>query len=366
MNAPDEMHQENRELRRQLQALIANARDNEQILRRQQELELRLIGVRGLVELVDEVLEHYRRAVDLDRVTLSLVDPDYEIAHMLADLGVDTAQCTGLQFLEDNLDIARLYPPPFDPLLGPYDEESQGFLFPCGEAPESVALIPLVRDQVLIGSLNLGSRERGRFISGMATDFIRRMGGIVAICLENVINREKLRHFGLTDPLTKIHNRRYFDQRLCDEVARLKRHREGLSCLFFDVDHFKRINDTRGHQVGDRVLQEVARRLKEQLRACDVLGRYGGEEFAALLTQTGEEGAVATAERVRQAIAARPIPVEGEEPVSVTISVGVATLWEPPHDTAVASSAQHLLARADAALYRAKETGRNKVMAADS
>lgn len=336
-----DIRSENRELRRQLQALISHARQNEQILRRQQELELRIIGVGGLKDLLNEVLASYRRSSELDAVTLSLVDPEYEIHRMLQDMGSNPAEIPDLLFFEDNCDLAQLFGTQLLPLVGPYHSERHQFLFPSlGDAVQSVAILPLVRRQELIGTLNLGSFDKGRFVSGMATDFIERMGGIVAISLENVVNGERLKHFGLTDALTGVYNRRYFEQRLYDEVVRVKRHSQGLSCLFLDIDHFKRINDTFGHQAGDVALREVAERIRRCLRSCDVLVRYGGEEFAVLLVETSEEGAKISAERIRTGVAGKSFQLPDGTELPITLSVGVATLRDYDSSLAVENIAR--------------------------
>jgi diguanylate cyclase (GGDEF)-like protein len=128
--------------------------------------------------------------------------------------------------------------------------------------------------------------------------------------------------------------------------------------LLLDLDHFKRVNDTHGHRVGDSVLQVVADTLRASLRATDIAGRYGGEEFLVVLPQTDLAGAGVLAERVRVAIEETAIDVGGAEPLSVTVSVGVAALDE------AARSAEQLVERADAALYGAKDAGRNRVCAA--
>ncbi|MDP1635232.1 MAG: GGDEF domain-containing protein, partial [Gallionellaceae bacterium] len=167
-------------------------------------------------------------------------------------------------------------------------------------------------------------------------------------------------------PLTGMHNRRYFDQRLREELSRAQRQDFPLSCLFLDVDHFKQVNDRYGHQTGDCVLREVARRAKGQLRSIDVLGRYGGEEFAVLLVQTDMDSALAIAERIRHSIAEQRFEGEGSETLAATLSVGVATLRDCNRTQNAETLAQQLVARADQALYRAKQGGRNRVVGGDS
>jgi len=158
-----------------------------------------------------------------------------------------------------------------------------------------------------------------------------------------------------TDGLTRIGNRRYFFDLATHECAEAKRYRRELAVVLFDVDHFKRINDTVGHQAGDDVLQCVARIAEKHLREVDILARYGGEEFIVLLPGSSAQEAAGVAERIRTSIAATCEPA-GETPVTVTISVGVAEF--PGH----ASSLEPLVRCADRALYQAKRSGRNRTV----
>lgn len=360
---------ENQELRRHLESLLAQARQNEQVMRRFQDAELRMLGVGGFKELLQYVLRELKQGFDLDVVTLALLDPEYELRRMLIDLGIATSEFPELIFLDNPSKFHRLCGNAMAPVLGKYNAASRAPLFPRAAAPASIAILPMVRQKKLIGSLNLGSFNEGRFGQGMATDFIGRLAAIVGICLENVTNSERLKHLGLTDPLTGVHNRRYFDQRLREEVSRAQRQGYPLSCLFLDVDHFKRINDSYGHQAGDSVLREVAWRIKAQLRFVDVLGRYGGEEFAVLLAQTDRNDALTIAERIRHGIAGqvfRPQDGAEDEALEVTVSIGVATLHDCKRGENTEALAQQLVTQADQALYQAKEGGRNRVMSGAS
>lgn len=173
--------------------------------------------------------------------------------------------------------------------------------------------------------------------------------------------REKnatLARLSTTDPVTGMRNRRYVAEFLTLEVLRATRYRTPLSVMLVDVDHFKRVNDVHGHRIGDAVLQVVADTLRGALRATDLAGRYGGEEFLVVLPQTGLAGAGMLAERVRGAIEATAIEVGASTPLSVTVSIGVAELGES------ARNAEQLVERADTALYAAKNGGRNRVSAA--
>jgi diguanylate cyclase (GGDEF)-like protein len=162
---------------------------------------------------------------------------------------------------------------------------------------------------------------------------------------------EELRRHSVTDGLTELYNRRYMDEVLASEFSRARRYRSGLSLLMLDIDHFKRFNDAHGHGMGDRVLRAVARTLKGALRNHDVPCRYGGEEFVAILPQTGRAGAFAVAERLRRDV--EEIDLEG---LGVTVSIGVASYPELEMDRP-----ERLVQAADVALYEAKNAGRNRV-----
>ena len=165
---------------------------------------------------------------------------------------------------------------------------------------------------------------------------------------------------GLTDPLTRINNRRFFDQRLSEEIGRSVRANEPISCLFIDIDHFKSINDENGHQQGDFVLREVAQLIREQLRNCDVIARYGGEEFAVLLANTPEQVAWDVAERIRGSIDQYSFHLpETSKTIQVTVSIGIATLAALQGLEDVVKLGHFLVENADQALYDAKSDGRN-------
>jgi diguanylate cyclase (GGDEF)-like protein len=345
-------------LREQLDRMLAQARDNEGLMRRLQLFELKLIQAGGMRELSDALLSDYRRTFALDAVTLVLVDPEYELRRMFLDCGVEPQSLAGLSFLDDAQALGDVLHADGAPRLGPFEPSRHAVFFPgANPPPASVALLPLARNRQFSGSLNLASMDAGRFVDGMATDFMARLAAIVAICLESAANQERLRHLGMTDPLTGVYNRRYFDQRLQEEVDRARRANQALGCMVLDVDHFKQINDVFGHAAGDAVLREMTQKIRMQLRTSDVMARYGGEEFVVLLTQTEMEAAHAIAERIRQTVADARFVIADGTGLAVTLSMGVAML-----DAALqGASAASLVAAADAAMYRAKNGGRNRV-----
>jgi diguanylate cyclase len=167
---------------------------------------------------------------------------------------------------------------------------------------------------------------------------------------------EAIRHESLTDELTTLSNRRHFDQTIERMVREAEQSREPMALLLTDIDHFKKFNDTYGHQTGDQVLRLVALAVKQNVKGHDVACRYGGEEFAVLLPHTSLRQAVTVAEHIRRAVLTKELVKRstGENLGRITISIGVSSFT--PQDTA-----QSMIARADAALYAAKAAGRNLV-----
>ena len=167
---------------------------------------------------------------------------------------------------------------------------------------------------------------------------------------------QELEQLAITDPLTGISNRRHLLRLTAQEGERARRHARPFSILMLDIDHFKRINDTHGHTVGDHALLVMAQAVMDSLRREDCFGRLGGEEFVALLPETEIQAAVEVGDRIRCRIADLVIPVEAHQ-LSMTVSIGVSTYRFD--DTAI----EMVLQRADEALYRAKRQGRNQVAA---
>jgi diguanylate cyclase (GGDEF)-like protein len=167
--------------------------------------------------------------------------------------------------------------------------------------------------------------------------------------------RQRLWSESRLDPLTGVGNRRYFDEVAQNEGQIAKSMGLTYTVLMMDIDHFKKVNDSHGHDGGDLVLREVAARLRTQARGGDIIARFGGEEFAALFPNTKEKTALAGAERFRRAICSRPIVLSTGISVNVSISIGIASADEADNFNVKAA-----LDRADAALYRAKGQGRNR------
>lgn len=170
--------------------------------------------------------------------------------------------------------------------------------------------------------------------------------------------KRELERLAITDVVTLVRNHRFFQDQLKIEVERALRHGRKLSLVMVDIDHFKALNDKFGHPAGDAVLRQVAKRLNDGVRTLDTVARYGGEEFGLILPDTDEPGAALVAERLCAAMAATPFQGQDFGPITVTISLGVASL--PEH----ASTSHDLVRKADNALYIAKRQGRNQSVVA--
>jgi two-component system cell cycle response regulator len=370
--SPRELEAENESLRARMDYLLEQAERNHAIMCRHQAFDLEIVGAGTFPELIGTIFSTLPATSGLDIVTLSLVDPDADISTVMGKLGVDFGAFPQLVFVSKDSALGfvpsrspALTAPP-KPLLGPYVPAVHHALFP--DAPtglQSIALVPLLRNKRIIGSLNLGSVDPSRFTPALGTDFIEHMASIIAVCLENVISNEMLKYIGLTDSLTGVYNRRYIDRRLLEEIARARRQTYRISCMYIDIDHFKAVNDSVGHQGGDEVLREVAARIKAELRLSDALGRFGGEEFVVLLIDADLESATIVAQRIRASIADIPFELSSGELLPISVSIGVATLDDFERDHAIEGVAQQLVAHADSALYQAKEGGRNRVVIFD-
>jgi diguanylate cyclase (GGDEF)-like protein len=217
----------------------------------------------------------------------------------------------------------------------------------------SLAVVPVFCDQRVIGAIVVEGSEPG----SLAEEEARNMGLLAAVArgsLEKVWEIEEVTQRARTDELTGLANRRHFDEQLRRVIAETDRFGGTSSLILVDIDDFKAVNDNYGHESGDAVLRQVAKTLGDGVRAVDICARFGGEEIAILLPQTPIAGASELAERLRRAIAERPVTHEGTA-IRVTASFGIAGYPETvPHG-------DWLFPAADKALYRAKTDGKNCV-----
>jgi len=212
--------------------------------------------------------------------------------------------------------------------------------------------IPLVSFGQTLGVLVLDSAETGAFHVG-DTQSLESVADICATAIQNAHYVERVKQLAYLDGLTGIFNRRFFELRISEEIERARRYGTGLAVIMVDIDNFKKLNDEFGHLLGDEVLRQVSSLFHQQVRKMDVVCRYGGEEFAILLSQTNAEQALGVAEKLRRLVETWQFP---GVPRPVSISAGAATY---PED---GTTRDELVKAADAGLYAAKQAGRNLVI----
>jgi diguanylate cyclase (GGDEF)-like protein len=212
-------------------------------------------------------------------------------------------------------------------------------------------LIPLVSFGQTLGILALDSAQPDAFRDGDLQS-LESVADICATAIQNANYVDRVKQLAYLDGLTGIFNRRFFEMRILEEIERARRYGTGMAVVMADIDHFKRLNDEFGHVLGDEVLRQVSSLFHQQVRKIDVVCRYGGEEFAILLTQTSAQHAINIAEKLRKLVAHWQFP---GVPRAVTISAGAAAF--PDQGT----TRDELVKAADSALYTAKQAGRNRV-----
>jgi len=274
-----------------------------------------------------------------------VVDSESEESHSL--IGLDILKSTLLsRSIKENKSIRFKNEPEWenDPLFSSLDTDE-------------VFVIPIPSKEGFVGVVaadNHGSQMRSIAGSVESLNILAQEAGLA---IENAMLFERTRQLATRDGLTDLYNRRYCMQYLEAEIRRSKRYNHPLSVAMFDIDHFKKLNDTLGHQAGDKVLGTVALLLLSCSRETDIVGRYGGEEFIAILPETPSEGASTYAERVCEAVEqyGKVTQEESASSVSLTISGGLS-VFDPNKDTS-----ETIVNRADQALYRAKRNGRNRI-----
>ena len=359
----DDLIQENEALKRRLKELTAEAANNETILKRTQARELTLLRADSLAQLLRAMVDGLRESYSLDAVSVVLLDPQHEIRHLLLAGGDRPDEFKQIFFVDSLVGLAPQLAVLHKPWLGPF-VGADHHLVVSRASPnlKSAALVPLPRKDRATGALCFGSRDPTRFTRHHGTDFLAHLGAVAAVCIENAVNRARLLRAGITDFLTGWHNRRYLQQRLKEELARAQRRGGTIACLMIDIDRFKSINDGYGHLAGDNALKEIAHRVESQIRSMDTAARFGGDELAILLPEANAAEAAKLAERIREVIAAVPFALTAQ--IERTLDgVGRRRVASSPgrHETDLKAVADRLLADADAALYRAKALGRNRV-----
>jgi len=221
--------------------------------------------------------------------------------------------------------------------------------------PQEIFVIPATYKKIPLGAVVLGKTEAYHAEEETRLELFRQGFGLA---LNNVLTHDRLQRLAALDPLTGVYNRRFGLGRLHEEFERSIRSNIPMGLLMMDIDHFKNVNDTYGHQVGDRILKSIASIIRTVLREGDILIRYGGEEFLAVLPAAASEDLMLVGERIRRSVEDSSV-IEGQQTIKVTLSLGGAAY---PNQSVEKEST--LIQLADDSLYQAKETGRNRVIVA--
>jgi diguanylate cyclase (GGDEF)-like protein len=230
-------------------------------------------------------------------------------------------------------------------------------VLPTLQKLEIQAIAPLFQEEEIIGIICLGPSVTGQEYPLDILEMLGILTNMLSVALHNARNFDQIKEMSYTDDMTGLHNYRFFQMRLKEEIARAGRNSSSLSLLILDVDYFKNYNDTLGHPAGDEILRQLSRILKSSLRDNDIVARYGGEEFAIILPSTDENGAKVLAERIRKMVEDYKFPHQEIQPNgTLTISIGIALYPEN------AMKKNDIVVAADRALYFAKERGRNRVV----
>ena len=233
---------------------------------------------------------------------------------------------------------------------------------PCAHAAgmkNTYLCVPILAQGEALGVLHFQATDEAPTLADSELSFKTTFAGQVGLSVANIRLREALRAQSIRDPLTGLYNRRYLTEMLERETRRAIRSEQSLGVLMLDLDHFKKFNDTYGHEAGDRVLRETASLLMKSVRAEDIVCRFGGEEFVVILPMADLQVTEARGERIRSRTRELTVLHQGQSLGMITVSVGVAVL--PEHGT----NPKELLEAADAALYRAKREGRDRVVVAE-
>lgn len=355
------------EPQRMLDHLIRQARANEKKQELYEAFSFEIIGASTPKQLRDLLLFQSVARFQLLDIVLCLVDhhKDAERLFFEHDEEARLSLVNKLLILDAINDIELIQSLVSDPLLGTEALKRYHWMInelKCADQIKSAAFLPLLRGNQMIGAMVLLSQDPHRYQKGIGTLFLQKLSVMTAVAIENCLNQQRIKEISYQDALTQTYNRRYFDLRFKDEIARCVRWDDDLVCMFLDVDHFKKINDNYGHQTGDSVLRHMVNLIKEQVRSCDIVARYGGEEFVVALPSTTLHAAHEIAERLRQAICSSAIILHDKQ-LNVSVSIGMASLRDLPissqHDADFICTA--LLDKADKALYDAKKNGRNQV-----
>ncbi|MEK6532223.1 MAG: diguanylate cyclase [Deltaproteobacteria bacterium] len=309
-------------------------------------------------ELYETILAKSSELVGAERGTLMILDSKDNVLCVKASVGIDKKITEDLRIKAGEGISGATVANGIPVVVKDIEREAPARKNMPAYKTKSFISLPLKFDNRVIGVINIADKISGEVFSEEDLHLLVTFANYASIALERgayYSMSEELKLLSMTDPLTGLFNRRYFHERIFEEIERVKRHSECFTTFIIDIDNFKGFNDRYGHTVGDEVLKSVARSIRDAVRSMDVVARYGGEEFAVILPHTSKKDSEDIAERMRKDIERNAVAT-GDQPARPTVSIGVA---EFPHD---AGNIDDLINRADRAMYMAKRLGKNRVV----
>ncbi|MBW1721705.1 MAG: sensor domain-containing diguanylate cyclase [Deltaproteobacteria bacterium] len=332
--------------------IIERLEYNEDISQRFFEVEVSILSTLNFADFFERLLTEIKEKFDIPYVWLSLIDEN-DLVPLIGALASSPLLKERLNII-DRKNFLEIVGNRKEPLLVNEDLRPFYRMFPPNEKYliRSAAILPIFLNQELIGSLNHGDPSAERYVPGMNTTLLERLAVKISICLSNVTAHEKLRILASKDPLTGLLNRGVIEAVMQREVNRALRYDTPLSLIFIDLDDFKTVNDSHGHDAGDALLKYLGSHLVEKSRESDVVGRFAGDEFVILLPSTNSREALKLAQRIKRNLLQNPLKYNGKT-IPVSFSYGISHI----HDDGVKDPAS-LVKKADERLYRAKRRKR--------
>jgi two-component system cell cycle response regulator len=344
----------------QMGEFARNVEVNERLLQRLQQYELMLLDASSLAAILDVLLLATPEHFDLSGANLTLLDPQGVIASLMPaqlDYGDD------LQLVKDSFDMQQMYG--VKPAIEVIDlSERPSFKAVASkEDLETLVLLPLLRDGQIVGSFHWGSAEPSAFRTAAELEFMMHLAAIIAICLENCLNAERLAKLSLLDPVTRLSNMRAFGMELRKEISRAHRNEKPLTLLMLQVDEFRAINDSYGHLSGDYAIKSVAANISSMLRSTDYLSRTEADQFGVLLPGCSVAKGQEIAERMRSEVEFMEIDDGRGANLFTSLAVGI-TSWSTHSYPAVNMEqlAGQMHGFAVQGMQRAAEAGGNRIV----
>jgi len=335
----------------ELQQLIENSRVNEAIAKKLFDIETEILSCQSSSELLKRLLDLIKDKFQLTNVALLLVDPT-PLSYLLSgNMQSSWHQKNCRSVAEHILHNFHADNKPF--LTNNVPQLAQAIPENLLVNAKSAAITPLSLEGKLFGSLLFTDEDEERFTPQLGTFHLEQMSAKISLCLSNALIREQLEHMANYDRLTGVANRRLMENSINEELTRQRRYNVPFSLIFIDCNKFKQINDTYGHDCGDKVLVYVASQLKELIRENDQCFRYAGDEFVITLAGQNYKEAQNVANRLTEFFIENPMPYEGEK-LAITISCGVAA-------SDGSQTMDKLLKQADEQLYLHKKVMTNSI-----